>query len=162
VLDQLQWCWSANGVYSSRSAYAVLLSEQAAVPLTNVGSFVASAPAEMLDRDHRCHRELQVDNSCALCSQEPELIDHLMVRCLFSRGKCGSWPCGMADGSPWRLPRKAPLLPGGWKAESMSSRREGMCSDSLMIGVAWAIWLQRNERCFTRSCNPPASVALEA
>jgi hypothetical protein len=85
VLDQLQWCWSANGVYSSCSAYAVLLSEQAAVPLTNVGSFVASAPAEMLDRDHRCHRELQVDNSCALCSQEPELIDHLMVRCLFSR-----------------------------------------------------------------------------
>jgi hypothetical protein len=37
----------------------------------------------------RCYRRyrlgLQTDNSCALCSQGPELVDHLMVQCVFSR-----------------------------------------------------------------------------
>jgi hypothetical protein len=35
--------------------------------------------------DRRHHRGLQTDNSCALCSQEMELVDRLMVQCVFSR-----------------------------------------------------------------------------
>jgi hypothetical protein len=32
VPDQLQWCWSSNGLYSSWSAYAALLFGQTTVP----------------------------------------------------------------------------------------------------------------------------------
>jgi hypothetical protein len=46
------------------------------------------------------------------------------------------------------------------RKEVVKDRRKAF--DSLVIAVAWSIWLQRNERCFARSCNPPAPVSLEA
>jgi hypothetical protein len=35
--------------------------------------------------DRWFRRGLQPENSCVLCSQELELVDHLMVQCVFSR-----------------------------------------------------------------------------
>jgi hypothetical protein len=33
--------------------------------------------------------------------------------------------------------------------------------DSLVVVVAWSVWLERNERCFARACNSPAAVCME-
>jgi hypothetical protein len=96
VPDQLQWRWSPNGTYSSRSAYAALMFEQLVIPGARE-LWKTHAPNKcrffiwlvLLRRcwtaDRRFRRGLQADNSCALCSQEPELVDHLVFQCVFSR-----------------------------------------------------------------------------
>jgi hypothetical protein len=97
--DRLQWRWTSNGVYSSRSAYAALLLGQSAVPGTQV-LWKSLAPNKcrffiwlaLLQRcwtaDHRFHRGLQADNSYSLCTQEPEIVDHLIMQCVYS---CEVW-----------------------------------------------------------------------
>jgi hypothetical protein len=90
-----------------------------------------------------------------------ELVDHLMVQCVFSwevwfltLRRCG-----------WEI-----LMPstvhtfGGWWVECQKQVVKGRRKvfDSLVISVAWSIWLQRNDPCFARICKPPAVVALDA
>jgi hypothetical protein len=113
----------------------------------------------MMDRWYR--RGLHADNSCGLCLQELELVDHLMVQCVFSREvwfltlrRCG-----------WEILTPSTVHTfGGWWVECQKQVVKGRRKvfDSLVISVAWSIWLQRNDPCFARICKPPAVVALDA
>jgi hypothetical protein len=94
--DTLRWHWSADGAYSSRSAYAALLLGQSAV-LGAMELWKMRAPNNyrlfmwlaLLGRcwtaERRQRHGLQATSSCTLCLQETELIDHLLVQCMFSR-----------------------------------------------------------------------------
>jgi hypothetical protein len=107
--------------------------------------------------DRRFRRGLQSDNSCALCLQEPELVDHLILQCVFS---CVVWfsilrHCG------WQLlaPTAEDSLASWWvlrQKQVVKERKKAF--DLLVILIVWSIWLERNNRCFTRGCKTAEAV----
>jgi hypothetical protein len=96
ISDTLTWRWCSSGTYSAASAYKALILGQAAV-LGAKELLKAWAPNKcrffvwlvLLGRcwtsaRHQKHG-LQSDGSCALCCQDLEICDHLLVGCSFSR-----------------------------------------------------------------------------
>jgi hypothetical protein len=111
-----------------------------------------------VDRRHR--KGLQTDNHCALCSQESELVDHLMVQCVFSREVWFLTLCRCV----WEAlaPYMESSFTGWWvdhRKQVVKGRR--IAFDSIVIAVVWSIWLQRNDCGFARPCLPPTFVALD-
>jgi hypothetical protein len=93
---------------------------------------------------------LQDDDDCAFCSQLAESIGHLVVGCPFSREVCfkcfrrigwhGMAPTARVDGfALWWL-----------RTRKWLRRDHRKCFDSIVILVAWKLWLQRNVRISTR------------
>jgi len=94
--DIICWKWNADTRYSTSSAYSAFFIGQHPVPGTKVLR-KARAPAKCKffiwlvlhnrcwTADRRKRHGLQDDDSCALCSQSSETIDHLLVVCPFSR-----------------------------------------------------------------------------
>ena len=106
---------------------------------------------------------LQQDDNCALCSQEPETITHLLTGCSFSR-------------EVWYR-----VLRGRWHSVSLQQpdaiftywwlvgrKRFGKvdrkCFDTLVILTFWTIWKERNRRTFdhvNRSVDDVVNVVFE-
>jgi hypothetical protein len=171
VPDQLQWRWSPNGTYSSRSAYAALMFEQLVIPGARE-LWKTHAPNKcrffiwlvLLRRcwtaDRRFRRGLQADNSCALCSQEPELVDHLVIQCVFSREV---WFSALRRCGWHHLAPSADDSFVTWWVHSRKqvAKEHRKAFNSLIIAIVWSIWLERNERCFARSCKSPTAVVRD-
>ncbi|WVZ82473.1 hypothetical protein U9M48_029730 [Paspalum notatum var. saurae] len=96
VPDRFVWRWTADGSYSSSSAYQLFFAGR--TPLAGAPKiWKASAPPKVkffcwlvlhgrpwtAERRHR--HGLQACAACALCSQEDESIDHLLTSCVFTR-----------------------------------------------------------------------------
>jgi hypothetical protein len=97
VTDTLHWRWCASGLYSSSSAYSALFLGSASISGARE-LWKVKAPNEFklfvclvaLDRcwtSERLQRHgLRNRGPCALCDQEIESIDHLLlVQCAYSR-----------------------------------------------------------------------------
>jgi hypothetical protein len=164
--DRLEWRWSPDGSYSSRSAYAALMLGQSAVLGTkelwktrapnNCHFFVWLALHGRCWTAERLHRHgIRTNSSCILCCQDAETINHLLVQCVFSREiwfkvlrRCG-WH-GVAPTQDhlfavwWTTSRKC--VPKG--------RRKAF--DSLVVAMSWAIWTQRNDMTFGRAALLPS------
>ncbi|WVZ85370.1 hypothetical protein U9M48_032307, partial [Paspalum notatum var. saurae] len=96
VQDSFRWRWEPDGAYSSSSAYracflgsTVFLGAKfiwkAKVP-PKVKFFAWLAAHDRCWTDERRHRHgLQYNDLCALCDQEAESINHLLLQCSFSR-----------------------------------------------------------------------------
>jgi hypothetical protein len=94
--DRVIWRWSRDGVFSTTSAYRVFFSGQHAIPGARL-LHKTRAPGRcrffiwlpLHDRvwtsARRKRHNLQDDDRCALCDQQPEIIDHLLVGCSFSK-----------------------------------------------------------------------------
>jgi hypothetical protein len=97
----------------------------------------------------RRRRGLQDDDTCNICSQQPETIDHLLIGCSFSRSVwyqvlhhfgwhhiAPSEPSSFAEW--WTLVRKRVV------------KEHRQAFDSIAVLVVWSIWLHHNDRVFGR------------
>jgi hypothetical protein len=94
--DKLLWRWDSSGTYNAASAYKAMFLGQSSI-LGDKEIWKTKAPSKcrffawlvLLRRnwtsEHLWHHGLRDDATCALCSQEPETVDHLLVQCMFSR-----------------------------------------------------------------------------
>jgi hypothetical protein len=92
VDDRVIWKCSSSGRYSARSAYAALTMGQTDL-FGAKEAWKVRAPHEhkffylvsLVGPLRRHRRGISDDDTCALCDQDAETIDHLLVACVFSR-----------------------------------------------------------------------------
>jgi hypothetical protein len=156
VEDRHVWRLSSNGQYSAKSAYdGFFLGSTIFGPWERIWKswappkcrffmwLVAHNKCWMADR--LAHRGLPHPESCPLCDQEDETIDHLLVHCVFARE---FWfilfrQVGLHTMSP--QPSELSFL--AWWEKASSSINDGLMRqgiDSLIILGAWTIWNHRN------------------
>ncbi|WVZ79919.1 LOW QUALITY PROTEIN: hypothetical protein U9M48_027442 [Paspalum notatum var. saurae] len=96
VPDNFRWHWTSDGMYSSASAYracflgstfflgAKFLWKAKVHPKVKFFAWLA-AKDRCWTAERRRRQGLQDNDACALCDQESESIDHLLVQCSFAR-----------------------------------------------------------------------------
>jgi hypothetical protein len=156
--DHMVWKWSPSGSYSASSAYAAMFHGQTQL-LGAKEIWKVKAPAEVKffiwlaiqDRcwtSERMQRHGLVNHGpCALCSQEAEAIDHLLLGCAFSRE---IWFKTLRT-CHWQnlTPSHDACLAEWWtQSRKQVSKGRRKAFDSLVVLVARCIWLERNSRVF--------------
>jgi len=155
--DKLCWKWTADKIFSTSSAYSAFFIGQHPIERAKLLRKVR-APAKckifiwlvLHDRcwtaDRRKKHGLQEDDSCALCAQLPETIDHLLLCCPFSKQvwlgvlrKLG-WEAVFPDRQQNRL---VAWWSDAWKK---ISKDEKQCFDSIVVLICWLLWKERNDR----------------
>jgi hypothetical protein len=171
VDDRFIWCWSASSSYSVPSAYGAMLVGQTQilgarelwkVKALNMCCFFLWLVLHGKNWTSECawHHDLRDDECCALCDQEAETMDHLLVACPYAREiwfkalRCCGWK-GLAtmhhiSFTDWWL-----LMRNGIPKQ----RRKAF--DSFIVLCAWSIWLERNARVFDGRTSSP-TVKLKA
>jgi hypothetical protein len=156
--DQFVWRWLVTGTYSSRSAYRALLLGQVAVLGANQ-LWKVKAPNEYCFFMWLVHHGrfwtseclqrygLRNNGPCALCQQQAETLDHLIVACVFSRETWFKilWRCG------WQhlTPTPTDLAVSWWiDARKRVSKPHRQAFDSLVLLVVRQIWLEHNSWAF--------------
>jgi hypothetical protein len=97
IFDRTIWKWLSSGVYSASSAYTMFFEGKSALcgakEIWQIKAlwenkffflWLAIQDKCWTSERRRCHG-LTDDDVCALCSQAPETIDHLLVACVVSR-----------------------------------------------------------------------------
>jgi hypothetical protein len=103
------------------------------------------------------HHGLQDSGLCALCSQAVESIDHLLIQCSYA---CEVWfkvfrRCG------WQqlIPAHADKLTSWWlRARKAVAKLRRPAFDSIVLLLAWSLWLQRNDRVFRSENKLPSTL----
>ena len=94
--DRVCWKWTADRAFSTASAYRFLFIGQHPIKGAKILCKTHAPPKckffiwlAFHDRCWTAHRRkkrnLQDDDSCILCDQSSETIDHLLVLCVFAR-----------------------------------------------------------------------------
>ena len=158
VPDRFVWRWTADGSYSSSSAYQLFFAGR--TPLAGAPEiWKASASPKVkffcwlvlhgrpwtAERRHR--HGLQACAACALCSQEDESIDHLLTSCVFTRQV---WHqllsrVGLAHLCPTTESR---LFDWWLGVRAVAPEQFRRALDSCVLLVSWEIWKERNRRTF--------------
>ncbi|WVZ83247.1 hypothetical protein U9M48_030415 [Paspalum notatum var. saurae] len=167
--DFFRWRWEPDGTYSAASAYkACFLGStrflggdfiwRAKVP-PKVKFFAwLAAQNRCWTADRRRRHGLQDDDRCALCDQDQENINHLLLQCVFAREvwfralRVLSWEAV--------VPSTSALLMEWW---SVSRRRVHQdhrpTFDAVVLLVIWSLWKERNARVFDRGRSQPSVLA---
>ena len=103
----------------------------------------------------RFRHNLQDHDKCALCDQDSETIDHLLVSCSYSRDV---WFRLLRRGDLQRLaPGSSATSFVSWWSTSRKrlpkDRRKPF--DTFVLLVIWTIWKERNARVFDRKASMP-------
>ena len=169
IPDRVCWKWTADRCFSTASAYRSFFLGQYAVEGAKL-LCKARAPPKckffiwlvIHDRcwiaHRRKRRNLQVDDSCALCCQEPETIDHLLTSCVFSRE---IWfRIFLRLGWSIHVPPAACTAFADWwtSAHKRIAKPDRKSFDSLLILAAWCLWKERNRRIFDHQTRSTADL----
>jgi hypothetical protein len=111
--------------------------------------------------ERRYRHGLQDSNSCSLCAQDSETVDHLLAGCVFSWEfwfrflRRFGWQRFSPDSGAkavdwWLASRRAVAKP----------RRKAF--DSVLLLGAWMLWLERNELTFSTGSSTTSAVAAKA
>lgn len=166
--DNFIWRWHSSGAYTTKSAYRALFYTEVAVADTRelwrtrapnkCIFFIWLALHERCWTSDRLQRHgLRDDNFCALCDQEPETLHHLLLFCAYSREV---WhKCFRRYGFAYFQPSREETLADWWLRMRKSMPKPGRKQyDSLLILVAWSIWLERNARVFRNNDRWPVNL----
>ena len=157
--DKICWKWTLDKIFSTASGYSAFFIGQHPIEGAKLLR-KTRAPAKCkffiwLVLHERCwtaarrkRHGLQDDDSCALCAQSSETIDHLLVACPFSREvwfkvlrKVG-WDTAL-------LHVPTDFFTTWWtKARKQIPKTYRRGFDSLVVLVCWLIWKERNHRTF--------------
>jgi hypothetical protein len=166
--DKTTWKLTASGTYTTKSAYLAFFSGRtralAATELWSAGAplkhklhvwFAMKNRLWTADRLER--RGLDHPEECALCCQEQETCNHIMVQCSFSRQ---IWYTLLLE---YRLHRFTPDIHAEfatwWTSLSEALPRSKKKEiNALVILVVRSIWLERNSRVFDRFATLPMEV----
>ncbi|WVZ91735.1 hypothetical protein U9M48_037868 [Paspalum notatum var. saurae] len=168
VPDQFRWRWTLNGIYTSSSAYqscffgstmmlgAKFIWKSKVPPKVKFFAWLAA-----LDRCWtavRRHRHgLQDSDTCALCDQESECINHLLLRCSFAREV---WFLVLRPVS-WHslIPGPMDSMMSWWSSARKRVHKEFRKGfDALVLLSLWMIWKERNARVFGRRPSSPSEL----
>ena len=159
--DKICWKWTSDKMFSTSSAYLAFFIGQHPIEGARILR-KTRAPAKCkffiwLVLHERCwtvarrkKHGLQDDDTCVLCNQSSETIDHLLIACPFSRE---IW---------FNVLRKV-----GWESVTPSLHMDHLASwwtearkhvpkpnrrgfDSLVVLICWQLWKERNDRTFDR------------
>jgi len=159
--DRVCWKWTPDKIFSTSSAYkSFFIGQQPVEGATLLRK--ARAPPKckffiwlvLHDRCWTAARRkkhgLQDDDSCALCSQAPETIEHLLLCCSFSRElwfqlfhRIGWSAVSPSSHDQW-------LVAWWTRARKRILKEERSCFDSVVILICWMVWKERNKRIFDR------------
>ena len=107
--------------------------------------------------ERRRRHGLQDSDSCALCDQAVESMDHLLTKCSFSREVW--FRCFDVLGWTHRLPSPDLSFIGWWlQARKGFDKRSKRGFDSVVLLTVWMIWKERNNRVFRRKASMPCVV----
>jgi len=169
--DMICWKLTSDKIFSTSSAYLAFFIEQHPIEGAKLLR-KARAPAKckffiwlvLHDRCWTAARRkklgLQDDESCVLCAQLPETIDHLLTTCPFSREVWFKVLCKVG----WErvMPNTHTYSLASWWSEAGKQLpkvdRRGF--DSLVILVSWLPWKERNDRTFDRRVRMVDEVVL--
>lgn len=170
--DQHIWVPSAAGVFSSKSAYerffvgaigfdpARRLWNSWVLPRCKFFIWLASLN-RCWTADRLAKRGLEHPDSCLLCDQESETVQHLLASCVFSREawfRILSW-VGLQHLAPTQ---QDSVFQDWWRAalkRTPKPVRKGF--NSLVILVAWMLWKLRNA-CVFEGAAPDMNKLLQA
>ena len=96
IADRVRWAWETSGVFSMRSAYAsrfigrehdlgASFTWHSRAPLRCKLFSSLILKDRVWTSDRLARRGLPHQETCPLCSQEHESIDHLLIACVFAR-----------------------------------------------------------------------------
>ena len=154
--DRVRWMWEQNGEFSGRMAYAARYMGREVSP-TAVFTWQTKAPRRCRffswlairircwTSDRLARRGLPHQDTCPLCNQHDETMQHLLMECVFARQ---IWA------TMGRLTERVDIQPRqNEPLEQWSIRQDGN-SDSgrahkakCLLGM-WMIWKQRNDVIF--------------
>ena len=169
--DQITWKWTANGEYTSKSAY----SAQFLGSYRNFhGQYIWKAESEgkhkffawllvqskILTADKLMSRHWPCNPVCSLCNHEQETAEHLVLHCHFARQVWDK----LAD---WSEHLVTPPQPGirivdWWQKELVQlPNKTRKTKAGLMMYCASNLWKERNRRVFEQTTKNLAEVMQE-
>jgi hypothetical protein len=163
--DIFRWKWASSGQYSASSAYRAFflgLTEQlGAKQLWKIRApnkchfFLWLVLPGRCWTSERLHRHgLPNQGNCALCSQEVESIEHLLVRCVYSREV---WFRVLRQ-RQWQalVPSGQEAIVDWWLASRKRVHKPFRANfDSIFALVSWQFWNERNVRVFRQTSSLP-------
>lgn len=154
--DSFVWRWSADRIFSARSAYAALFAGTTVAPVTSE-IWRSRAPysckffAWLVSRN-RCwtadrlqRRGLPRPAACPLCDQEQETLQHLLLGCVVAR-EVWAWALTRWNRLEW-MPGAGSQIVHWWTSlHCPSAVRRDLWK--AVILVFWCIWRHRNDVVF--------------
>jgi hypothetical protein len=156
--DTFQWKWTANGVFSSKTAYNVFFHGRTALPGAaqvwhSFAPFKVQFHAWLALRkrcwtaDRLARRGLPTHTLCKLCSAAGETLDHLSLQCPFAQSV---WATACQRlGFNLAVPSVQSSLSEWWpSAVEHLSRADSKMANSFIMLTLRSLWLERNARVF--------------
>jgi len=166
--DTIAWRWTADGVYTAKSAYkAQFLGSYS--PFR--GDYIWQAEAEgkhrffawllvqskILTADQLQARQWPCNPTRSLCNQEQETASHLLLHCPFARqvwDKMVEWTQNLVA-----QPNPGLQVMDWWEKELVQlPKKTRQIKAALLIYTAWNIWKERNQRVFQQKSGSPAEM----
>ena len=164
------WAPSEDGIFSVSSFFMVLpnsnnsqrrldfLWKTKAPPRVLVFGWLALR-ASILTMDNLSRCRVILINDCPLCLSAKESVDHLLLNCKFAQHL---WTSTLGCfGCSWVPSQSILELFEAWKFQFQSKRGKILWRSSFLVNI-WAIWKERNRRCFEGCLSPPLVVAAKA
>ena len=166
VEDTFKWIWTANKCFSAKSAYMAFFEGRTLWPWFQC-IWECKAPLKhkifawkvAWDRcwtnDRHKRHGLTIDDSCALCSQDKETVDHLLLQCPYSRVVWFEVLRGLDKAELAPSPLSELLV---WWPASIDSWASALRPKvrSLFLLVLRSLWMERNNRVFKYIVRPEA------
>lgn len=167
--DSITWKWTASGSYTCKSAYLVQHqgshSPFKATPIWRPnaeGKQKIYAWLALQDRapttDNLSRKSWPCNETCSLCDQEPETIQHIMVHCAFAKQV---WH----EVCLWQhmdiiLPHHTDMDLITWWDHQLSNEATSRLrkTASIIIYTWWNLWKERNRRIFQQQAKQPRQV----
>jgi hypothetical protein len=166
--DEIKWRWTADGRYSSKSAYEMQF--RGTYCTFNTKAIWRAKDEEkhrlfawllvqnkILTADRLQARNWSCDPICRLCDQELETAQHLCLHCVYAQ-EVWHLVSGWSDGLV-QVPSRTVAVECWWNlAVCRRPKEEARLLAALLIYTSWNLWKERNRQVFDGVSQPPARI----
>ncbi|GJM90353.1 hypothetical protein PR202_ga06625 [Eleusine coracana subsp. coracana] len=169
VADQICWRWTFSQMYSAKSAYNMFFCGSTRLPGADLLWKTWTPPRVKLFMytvmhqrtwtvERRKRHGLQDNDTCILCNQSPEHIEHLLLHCPIAKKIW--WETLSAVGLSSRFVNDTLGTFDTWTAMRTGLPKQAKkAMDSLFMLVAWHLWKERNSRTFNGKAASVAEIS---
>jgi hypothetical protein len=166
--DTFTWTLSADRAYSAASAYGAMFLG-CSMPLGAKQTWrIAASPRVRFffwlvmhgccwTADRRFRHGLQTSNTCIICDQEVETIDHILLGCYLCREVWEPWLAKLGVQGVVILCEE-PTMEWWIQSRKLVPKPARRGFDSLFFLIGWMIWKERNARTFGGAANSPTGM----